>query len=222
MRTKTLLLTAALAAAGVATSMAQGVFSVNTVGYVNVTLKPGFNLVSNPLKASNQTVAELFKNIQGGVPVGFQVFTFSPTTGFAGGTANWDEFDNIFTGAGASVVVEPGEGAFVRNSATTDKVLTFVGEVQTQAVNPLPAGFSIKGSEIPIEGTVAALGFPGVPGDQIFKFNPNKPGGPGYDTYNFDEFDLVWTPTPPMLAPGEGIFVRKTAAGSWTQSFTIQ
>ena len=39
MRTKTLLLTAALAAAGAATSMAQStIYSVNAVGYANITI----------------------------------------------------------------------------------------------------------------------------------------------------------------------------------------
>ena len=47
MRTKTLLLTAALAAAGVVSSMAQ-VYSVNSVGYVNLTLPNGFSMIANP------------------------------------------------------------------------------------------------------------------------------------------------------------------------------
>jgi hypothetical protein len=76
MRTKTLLLTAALSAAGVATSMAQGaVYSVNAVGYVNTPLVAGFNLVSNPLNntaANGNTIESLFA----GVPDGTQVYKF--------------------------------------------------------------------------------------------------------------------------------------------------
>src|SRR6266513_2058939 len=51
MRTKTLLLAAVLSAAGVASSLAQ-VYSVNAVGYVNVTLTAGLNLICNPLKVT--------------------------------------------------------------------------------------------------------------------------------------------------------------------------
>jgi hypothetical protein len=200
--------------------MAQGVFSVNTVGYVNVTVKGGFNLVANPLKASNHTIGELFKNVQGGVPEGFQVFKYDPATGFKSATYLFGEF----SGSGVNETVEPGEGVFVRvpGAATVEKVITFVGEVQTQAVNALPAGFSIKGSEIPIEGNVTALGFPAAASDQIFKFSPTT----GYTTYTFDPFDAVWkrgnVVETPTLSPGEAVFVKKVAAANWNQSFTIQ
>src|SRR5437588_10363094 len=95
MRTKTLLLTAALSAAGVASSMAQGtVFSVNAVGYVNTTVGPKFSLIANPLTASDNTINTLFKTgIQGTIPPGFQVFRFG-TTGFAG--AAYDDIDGNF------------------------------------------------------------------------------------------------------------------------------
>jgi hypothetical protein len=71
MRTKTLLLTAALSAAGVATSMAQ-VYSVNAVGYVNTQLVPGLNLISNPLEAADNKI----KTLLTGVPVNTQVYRF--------------------------------------------------------------------------------------------------------------------------------------------------
>src|SRR5437763_15367210 len=57
MRTKTLLLTAAVLAAGLGASVAQTVFSVNAVGYVNVTIKPGYNLICNPLNGSNNVIS---------------------------------------------------------------------------------------------------------------------------------------------------------------------
>ncbi|HYE31883.1 MAG TPA: hypothetical protein VEH27_10665 [Methylomirabilota bacterium] len=218
MRTKTLLLTAALCAAGVATSMAQGVFSVNTVGYVNVDVKPGFQLVANPLRnEGNMTVSQLFKNVQGGVPAGMQVFAFNGTS-FQ--TATYDDLENNFLGSGANVVVEPGEGVFVRNPRNTDIRITFVGEVQTGTIqNPLPAGFSIKSSEVPIDGTATSLGFPGAAGDQIFKFNSTTQA---YQTFNFDDLEGGWLPSAPTINVGEAVFVRKAAAGTWTQTFNIQ
>jgi len=77
MRTKALLLAAAFAAAGVATSMAQAVYSVNAVGYVNTTLVPGFQLVSNPLNAADNKIETLFSNMQGGVRDGTTVYKFT-------------------------------------------------------------------------------------------------------------------------------------------------
>jgi hypothetical protein len=218
MRTKTLLLTAALCAAGVATSMAQGVFSVNTVGYVNVDAAPGYQLVANPLRnEGNMTVNQLFRNVQGGVPEGMQVFPFTGTT-FQ--TATWDDLGGSFQGSGANTVIEPGEGVFVRNPRNTPIKITFVGEVQTGTTsNPLPAGFSIKSSEIPIDGTATSLGFPGGAGDQIFKFNTTTQS---YQTFNFDDLGGGWIPSSPTINVGEAVFVRKAAAGTWTQTFNIQ
>ena len=59
MRTKTILLTAAVLAAGLGASVAQSVFSVNAVGYVNVTIRPGYNLIANPLNNGGNTVSEV-------------------------------------------------------------------------------------------------------------------------------------------------------------------
>ncbi len=63
MRTKTVILIAAVCAAGAATSMAQ-VFSVNAVGYVNKVIPAGgFAMVSNPLRAATNTIDALFANV---------------------------------------------------------------------------------------------------------------------------------------------------------------
>src|SRR5688500_15579957 len=111
MRTKTLLLTAALSAAGIATSMAQApVYSVNAVGYVNTPLVPGYNLISNPLdNKTGNDIQNLFKNgIQGGVfPLGSTIYYYVPGTGFD--FVTWDEFDNAFgPAAKAATVIAPG------------------------------------------------------------------------------------------------------------------
>jgi len=223
MRTKTLLLTAALSAAGVATSMAQ-VFSVNAVGYVNVTLAPKFNLVANPLRASNNTIAELFKNIEGGVPNGLQVYKFNGAAGFK--TATFDDLDNAFGPADAAAqTVLPGEGVFVNNPTTGNLKLTFVGEVeQGNLVNQLPVGLSIKSSMVPQDGPLFAdpsaggLGFKGVAGDQVFQFNTATQS---YTTSTFDDLDNKFDKDITLKA-GEAFFLRKETAGTWTRQFTVQ
>src|SRR5688500_4600203 len=101
MRTKTLLLTAALSAAGIATSMAQ-VYSVNAVGYVNTQLVPGFSLVSNPLNnTTGNTIQNLFGNgIQGAIPNLLSVFHYNPTTDRFE-IAGYDDIALEFLGEGA-------------------------------------------------------------------------------------------------------------------------
>jgi len=141
MRTKTLLLTAALCAAGIATSKAQ-VYSVNAVGYVNTALVKGYNLISNPLdnKTSNK-VKDLFASL----PAGSQVFVFDGTKY---SNADSDVFSGEITGPAAETEIKPGNGVFVRVDAPT--TITFVGEVPSGTLsNPVPKGFSIKASRFP-------------------------------------------------------------------------
>src|ERR1044071_7161281 len=134
MRTKTLLLTAALSAAGVATSMAQ-VYSVNAVGYVNKTLQPGFNLISNPLNAANNSVASLFadlKNVENA-----EIFKYDTTKGYT----SWQILFGDFSGSQdpTKVNVNPGEGVFVHIPEGTPAVtITFIGDVpQGTTASPL-------------------------------------------------------------------------------------
>jgi hypothetical protein len=221
MRTKTLLLTAALSAAGIATSMAQ-VYSVNAVGYVNTQLVPGFNLVSNPLdNTTGNTIQNLFgTGFQGGTPPGTLVYYFDPNTdGFV--TATFDPFDLVFTPpAAANTVVDPGNGVFVFISGNANATCTFVGEVPQGARSntPIPQGFSIKASAVPQAGTVAALQFPGVPGDILYKWNPTTDA---YQVFTFDPFDNVWTPSVPNIEVGEAFFILKAAATTWTRNFSV-
>src|SRR5262245_21027337 len=119
MRTKTLLLAAVLSAAGIASSLAQ-VYSVNVVGYVNVSLTAGFNLICNPLKNT----------------AGNQLNNILPLTAADDGTiVYWyagGAFQNstFFSAAGGWIPnqpINPGTGIFI--SVAAAKTVTFVGEV---------------------------------------------------------------------------------------------
>jgi len=216
MRTKTLLLTAALSAAGVATSLAQ-VFSVNAVGYVNKTIPAGnkLALISNALDAGagNNTIGNLFK----GAPDGTQVFKYNGTSYV---TATFDALENAFLPASAAATtVEPGEGVFVRNTTAQPVTFTFVGEVkQGQLDNPLPAGLSIRSSMVPQKGTAQALGLPGSDGDQVFQFQPDTQS---YYTSTFDGLENAWLPALKDLEVGEAFFLRRGAAGTWSRTFSV-
>jgi hypothetical protein len=232
MRTKALLLAAAFAAVGVATSVAQ-VYSVNAVGYVNVPLTPGFNLVSNPLDAGagNNTVANLFKNITPTPLNGIRVYTYDPATG-GYLSAQWSPVPNVGfgTGAGATAVVPPGQGAFVFNpdiTGTAARTLTFVGEVmQGTLSNPLPVGFSIRANQVPQSGNPSTFGLPGVAGDKVYRFN--KTTG-GYDTYQYSGAPFnSWrfngqNVSLPSIEVGEAFFFFNsgTAARSWNRTFNV-
>ncbi len=206
MRTKTLLLTAALSAASAATAMAQ-VYSVNVVGYVNTSAKAGFNLIANPLDAgADNTVS----NLLAGVPDGSVVYTFDQATGFAINTKDLGEWDN------PNQTLVPGQGFFLRvPSATT---VTFVGEVkQGNLSTPLVAGFNLVASQVPQAGMISAdLGYGPADGDVVYKFNPDT------QTYSIATYELgEWDPAEPEVGVGEAVWIRKTDAGSWNRTFSV-
>jgi len=216
MRTKALLLTAALSAAGVATSMAQ-VYSVNAVGYVNTEIKPGFNLVSNPLTATDNSIANLFK----GVPADTAVYKYT-STGFK--IASYDGDVQAFTPAdAAALTVVPGEGVFVKNPTTAPFTITFVGEVsQNTGATPLshsiPKGLSIQSSQVPQAGTATDLGLVGAADDTIYQFDSTAQN---YKIYSYDGDVGAWSPTLVPLKVGEAFFFKSTLGGTWTRSFTV-
>jgi hypothetical protein len=207
MRTKTLLLTAALGAVGLTSSVAQQVFSVNAVGFVNVAVPPGFSMIANPLNAPTNTVPALFA----GVPDGTTIYKFDGTS-YSVNSLDLGEWGN------PAQTLVPGEGAFIRNPGTTPFTVTFVGEVmQGSLSNPIPAGFSIKSSQVPQSAALdTVLGFPAADGDIVYQFSNAQ------NTYVIHALDLgEWSGGAPVPAVGESFFVKKVAAGNWTRTFSV-
>jgi hypothetical protein len=219
MRTKTLLLTAALSAAGIATSMAQ-VYSVNAVGYVNVALTPGFNMVANQFTASSYAIS----NVVPSAPLASTVCVFV-NNNFQ--TSVFDEFSSAWSNP--NLLLPLGAGFFINNPGAA-ATLTMVGEVpQGLLTTQIPAGFSIRSSQVPQAGAVEDLGL--VPGntDTIFRFIANIQN---YAQYTVDEFSGDWQAnTPgfpvdpvkgPTVAVGEAFYYNNVAGtATWTRTFTV-
>jgi len=212
MRTKTLILAAAVAAAGVVSSMAQSnVYSLNVVGYYNVVAPANTKiLLANQLNTTNNTLGGVIPN-----PVPLSTF-FKFNSGYTAYT--FDDVDLVWLPNG-TVSLAPGEGGFfISPSATT---LTFVGEVkQGSLTNTLPLGVKVlRGSIVPQAGTATQLGIPGEAFDTMFTFNG------GFTTYTFDDVDLVWLPSEPNLSVGQGFFYQKAPSAlnpNWVRNFTVQ
>lgn len=214
MRTKTLLLIAAVGVASVATSMAQ-VYSVNAVGYVNKTIPAkGFALISNPLTAADNSINALFA----GVPDGTKVFKYTPGTGYSIGA--FDELGGSFIpDAVGKLKVLPGEGVFVQNPTATPLTITFVGEVPQGALTtPLVAGLQIVSSQVPQGGIITTdLGYKPDDGDKVYQFTDAQ----AYYISAYDAGFGEWAPVLKPLAVGEAVFLQKLAAGAWTRSFNV-
>lgn len=223
MRTKTALLTGALSLAAAATTFAQ-VYSVNTVGYVNMTLVPGFQLVANPLNntaANGNTVGVLFGT---SLPEGSAIYKF------VNGKYDPSNFYNDLDGwTQPNQGLAPGEGTFLKLAGTVNKTVTFVGDVvQNPAAGQkvtitLNKGYNMVASKVPQAGKLQTdLGYVPMEGDRVYKFTP----GVGYEnTYSYNDLD-GWmqgaTAKEPSLAVGEGVWLYSPNGGTWERDFTVK
>lgn len=224
MRTKALLVTAALSAVGIATVMADPVYSVNVVGFINVTVPAGgYALVANQLNGTNN----LLRTIIPTYADGGQLLTWNPALQtfvqfFYDATDGW--LDGTL--AQANPDVSPGKGFFLLNPLGTAQTVTFVGEVPqgTALSTPIGVNYSLVGSIPPLAGTATSLTLPAVGGNQLLKWDVIRQT---YIQYFYDEtdgwLDGTLAQVDPPLAVGEGFFVLNTgAAATWTQNFSVQ
>ena len=219
MRTKALLLTAALGLASAATSMAQ-VYSVNVVGYINLTLRPGFTLVANQLNASpNNQVNTVFPSVPADSQI--QKFANNNYTTFFNDGSGWIDFD----GNPTTVTVSPGEGFFFFNPGGAPLTQTLVGEVVTGngLTVPIPPGFSLISSIVPQDISLTpANGFSPVADMQLQKYTGVPP-----DFYQFffhdgsQWIDFDGNPADARLLVGEGGFVFNPTGSNrnWVHDF---
>jgi len=212
MKTKALLLTVALGAAGAATSMAQ-VYSQNAVGYINVTINHGFNLIADQLITTDRSVLALFPT----APDQTSVYKFTPGGGFE---INVNDISGNGTWDNTAMTVPLGGGVFVYNP-TTAWTATFVGEVpQGQLTTPIVHGFQIISSQVPQSGHIqTALGLVPVDQDQVYKFNTAS----GYNIITYDlSGEGDWTAVP-NLDVGEAVFFYSPSSThtSWVRTFSV-
>ncbi len=230
MRTKALLLTAAAVAAGIATVSAQ-VYSANVVGYVNANVPNNqFVMIENPL---NLAAGNVISNVLSGTyPDGMQVYRFA-----GGAFLNPEQYYAGFGWFPGTNVLNPGEGFFLisPSGATT---VTFVGEVlQGSQSNVLPAGYSIRGSQVPqsiplgaagITDSTNTMAFPAIDGDTIFRWYTNTYSGSiqYYGGYGWFDNNISGGGSTNGFSPnvGEAFFVQNgtTTNRTWVRSFTVQ
>lgn len=244
MRTKTMLLSAAVMAAGALSSMAQSsVYSLNVVGYVNVTLYGSdvegseLSMIANPLDVDGTGTNNVLDTVLGtGLPTGTTIFPWTPTgfggaISYNGGKGGWSD--------GGTALLNPGQGVFVQlPPGSSTMTVSLVGNVLqgTVANNYITGTASLVSSVIPVSGAIDGAGNGGlnyVPntGDTIFAWDPNQNTGfGGYDGYVYNGGKGGWAVTDPsntnapdpVIAPGQAFFLISSSTPTWTQSFTVQ
>jgi|ADurb_H2B_03_Slu_FD_contig_81_677537_length_734_multi_3_in_0_out_0_1 hypothetical protein len=211
MKTKVLLVGAALAVTAV-TASAETIYSSNVVGYVNLDLVAGWNLVANPLDAGVNTLNVLLQ----GVPDGTAVMKFASGAFTAGSS-----YDAEFEEWSIDYAINPGEGFFI--NLPEAYTATFVGEVKAGNHSvELPAGWSMVASPTPVAGTLDQIGLvlPVVGDtDSVMAWNPTSQSYGSVNSYDgeFEEWSFSQT-----VGVGEAFFINKQAASTWTRSFEIK
>jgi hypothetical protein len=204
------------------------VYSQNVVGYVNVPLSEGFNLVSTPLDSdgtgTNTSVIGVFTN---SLPVNSQVYTFNGSgytiASYAANKAhtatNWTSNPLINPGLGYWVSIPT--GAFGGGTSN----ITYVGTVlQGNLNNPniTGPGYFIVGSQVPIAGSLQTnLNYTPSLNDQVYTYN-----GSGYNIYSYAankaHTATNWTPSVPNISVGQGFWLNSQTGAPWTNNFTVQ
>jgi len=217
MRTKSLIVGAALLAAGVATSMAQSnVYSLNVVGYINLNLTNGLNAVANQLDfdgtGTNNTIIGVFSN---SLPTGSFVYKF------VGGVFQTYGYSRSgWSGNTTGVSMNPGEAVFV--SVPTATSITTVGQVLQGAwTNNLSGSLTMISAIAPLSGTIDSTGNGGLnytPTTSDFLYLWDIPLQQ-WDTYGHSRSG--WSPSDPTIAVGTGFFLS-TPNTTWTNTFTVQ
>ena len=188
---------------------AEGIFSRNAVGYVTLTLPPGFSLIANPLEAAESTVATVFK----GMPDG---------TGLSKFNAEFYRLkeNNVEHGKWGKPTEKlgPGEGAIFFNPTLDYKTVNFVGDLISKGFSiPIPAGFSVRSSPVPQPGQLDTdLGFPVNEGDEVHLFDRDRQA---YVVHRYESGG--WLPSAPVVGVGEAFWIAKTEPRNWVRNVLI-
>jgi len=212
-------------AAGLATSMAQNVYSLNVVGYINVACPGGYTMMANQLNNGTNGLAQVLPT----APALAEVLMYNAAksdydTAVTDGSGNW------FTllGAPSPMTVSPGQGFFFLNPGTTTVTNTLVGEVPQGAlsVNFLANNYTMASAPTPVSYPLdATSGFPIV---ALMTYLVYNPAISDYTTYVSDGtswFTLLGAAVPtPTAGIGQGFFINNpdATAHAWNINFTVQ
>jgi hypothetical protein len=221
MRTKVLLSLAAFAVSAFAAYAQSNVYSVNVVGYVNVTVPADkFAILSNPFETGNTSIT----NVVGGtLPDGTEAYVWNGT--------GYSDVEGYIYGFGwfpGTATVPNGTGFFIKPSGAPATV-TFVGSITVNTNKALNLnGVELVGSQIPWAraigdtNTANTLNFPAADGDTLYLWDVAAQGYKDAIGYidGFGWFDPSATPVGPEGPTNnvaEGFFIQTTGSKNWNQ-----
>jgi hypothetical protein len=228
MRTKTMLLSALLGALGSVSVMAQtNVYSLNAVGYINVTLNPGYNIVSCPLICSpDNTINTLLGPDTNGQYKKWQIYGWNPTASpqafipESGGPSGWAN--------GGTQTINPGQAVWIENQSNITTTVTFVGTVPTGSLtNAIYPGYNLISSIVPASGdllTNSIMNLTNQPTkkDQVYTYNP-VPSPGAFTGYSAGGNPAAWTSDPQLPSVGGGFWYESQSAATnyWVENYSV-
>jgi len=236
-----MILSGVVAALISASAMAQ-VYSLNAVGYINVSCAPGFSIIADQLYANGQGVAQYLSGIPSNPNSTPGLLDAQLLDGQHNGVTTFKPNGSGFTIAGVTstgwvddvgsapnlTTLNPGEGIYIYNPFTTNFTLTFVGTVPqgTTLTNTLLPGFNMVSSVVPQTGAIdSVLGLTPTAGDTLFFLNSSGFDIVGYTTTGWitDVGSRFASGTAPSPRVGEGFYYYSAAVANqvWTRSFSI-
>jgi len=231
MRIKPLSLAVALLAAETSVSVAQ-VGSINIVGYINLPVQPGLNLIVNQL-ASTMVVNHLviinndLNAFMPSVPDGAVVFRYDPVgQAYADGItflsgAGWYPASGNTNDPIKQIPV--GEGFFLQIPGSNSTTVTFAGEVVQDSVLPIPGNYSLIGSVIPQAAKLGFLNFTTADGDHVYQWDALLQRFKNPLIYS----DATgWQPDEPGVVVGESFLIWRDPtlaipARYWVRHFSV-
>jgi hypothetical protein len=227
MRTKTVLLSALLGALGSIAVNAQNVYSLNAVGYINVTVYPGYNIVSCPLLATpDNTLNTLLPNTNGQYKK-WQVYTYTPTN--ANPYAADSGVASSWLGGGLETI-NPGQAIWLFNPSNTVSTVTFVGTVPTGPMTNIlySSSFNLIGSVVPASGDIITnsimLFSNAVKKDQVYTYTPtNASPYTGYSATG-NNLSTNWPlgdPILPVVGGGFWYFNAQLTNNYWVENYSV-
>jgi hypothetical protein len=226
MKSKTRLLTPCLvlpAACLAMATFAQTPYSLNVVGYINIGLSRGYNLICDQLYDydANRNPTNHANPALGYLPDGALLYQFNtnaqaysdpalfvPNVGWYPLSGNTND---------PALSLTPGDGFIIWSPVDTN--ITVVGNViQGNLTNAIPAGWSLKNALEPLSGGLqSTLGFPVQPNDQIVTLT-----AAGLTRYTFD---TRWQPAEPLISVAQSFFVFRDPAyatkNNWWKTYFI-
>lgn len=190
-------------------AIAGGLPSATVLGFVSITLPPGFSLIANPFQRGNNIVAESFKGWKDGTTVNKFDTLLVRLTENAVKNGKWTN---------SNMQLFPGEGAIFFNPTDDYKTHSFVGEVREgSSTVPIPSGFSLRSSLVPQAGNLLDdLKFPISEGDVVHLFDRDR------QKYTLHPYENgKWTAGAPVLSMGEAFWVAKAEPGNWSKTLSF-